>query len=85
MVSWRSRLFCGTNLRRLLIIGGGGTAVTAALSLLQTNLNGSTRLRTVLVDCLKLKFTQFVASTLLSIFLTKINIFLTHNGGWINL
>lgn len=52
MVSWSSKIFSAPNrvvLRRLLIIGGGGVAITTAFSLLKIDLNGSTHLRTVLV------------------------------------
>lgn len=53
MVSWRSKIFLTANrvvLRRLLIIGGSSVAVTTAFSLLQVDLSGSARLRTVLVN-----------------------------------
>ncbi|VDM15134.1 unnamed protein product [Wuchereria bancrofti] len=50
MVSWHNKIFSSTSLRRLLIIGGSGVAITAAFSLLQIDLNGSTRFRTVLAD-----------------------------------
>ncbi|MCP9260268.1 Glycerol-3-phosphate dehydrogenase [Dirofilaria immitis] len=53
MVSWYTKIFSVANrgvLRRLLIIGGGGIAVTAAFSLLQIDLDGSSRFHKILAD-----------------------------------